>query len=177
VDRGAKLYPTFVTPWLEPGQIPPHTRIEEPFTMPGCYNVHAPAVQSKLPNFSEDTLFYAFYTSPQDLLQIEVAEELLVAPLTLSSPSRLTNGCHRFNRGWRYHTELQIWLTSPSIPSAPLDGTQSWQRGPFVVFDPRTFSRQKTPDEFMVDSSLLEATRPAQVYVKELESEGLINGR
>ena len=55
--------------------------------------------------------------------------------------------------------ELQVWLTSPafqdSIPQT------SWLRGPFVVFHPRTFSRQKTPDEFGVDPAMLEATRPA----------------
>lgn len=72
------LYPTFVTPWTEPSQISQSLRIEELYHIPQCYNVHAPPVQTKLPNFAEDTLFYAFYTSPQDVLQLEAAEELFV---------------------------------------------------------------------------------------------------
>lgn len=66
---------------------------------------------------------------------------------------------NRHNRGWRYHTDLQVWLTSPIFQDS--SSQSQWLRGPFVVFDPRTFSRQKTPDEFMVDTSLLESTRPA----------------
>lgn len=73
---GSSLYPTFVTPWQEPSQITQPIRIEDSYHIPQCYNVQAPPVQSKLSNFAEDTLFYAFYTSPQDLLQLEVAEEL-----------------------------------------------------------------------------------------------------
>lgn len=33
-------------------------------------------MSSKLNNFSEDTLFYIFYTQPQDVAQLEVADEL-----------------------------------------------------------------------------------------------------
>lgn len=52
--------------------------IEEQFTIPGCYLVTAPPMSSKLNNFSEDTLFYVFYTQPQDVAQLEVADELYV---------------------------------------------------------------------------------------------------
>ena len=74
------LYPTFVTPWQDPRQDPNQMgqpiRIEEQYHLPQCYNVVAPPVQSKIANFAEDTLFFAFYNSPQDVLQLEVAEEL-----------------------------------------------------------------------------------------------------
>ena len=121
-------------------------RIEESWHVPSCYNVAAPPIESKIANFQDDTLFFAFYSSPQDILQLEVAEEL-------------------YNRGWRYHTEMQVWLTSPSLAQGAPE--QRWVQGPFWVYDPATMSRTKTADEFMVDASLLEATRPAAVIVQE----------
>jgi CCR4-NOT transcription complex subunit 2 len=80
----------------------------------------------------------------------------------------------RYNRGWRYHTELQVWLTSPTVLSTPHDqhGGPTWLRGPFVVFDPRTYARTKTADEFMIDASLLEATRTAASIVQEEQEKG-----
>jgi CCR4-NOT transcriptional regulation complex NOT5 subunit len=36
----------------------------------------APALVSKLISFSEETLFYIFYASPEDMSQIEAADEL-----------------------------------------------------------------------------------------------------
>ena len=70
------LYPSFVTPWIDPNSHQQAIRVEEQYHLPACYNVVAPPVQTKIPNFTEDTLFFAFYTSPQDVLQLEVAEEL-----------------------------------------------------------------------------------------------------
>jgi CCR4-NOT transcription complex subunit 2 len=70
------LFPTFVTPWADSSKMGHLLRIEEQYHLPACYNVVAPPVQTKIPNFTDDTLFYAFYTSPQDVLQLEVAEEL-----------------------------------------------------------------------------------------------------
>lgn len=70
------LYSSLVTPWQDPRSLEMSTRLDENFHLPQCYNVVAPSVQSKIPNFTEDTLLYAFYASPQDTLQLEVAEEL-----------------------------------------------------------------------------------------------------
>ena len=64
----------------------------------------------------------------------------------------------RFNRGWRYHKEMQVWLT-PESPANSLEVEPGWLRGPFVVFDPRTFTRQKTPDDFMLEAAMLEVTQ------------------
>ena len=71
------LYPTFATPWLDQSSLPRQT-MSEPYHIPACYNLSAPAVESKIQNFAEETLFYAFYMYPQDLLQLEAAEELYV---------------------------------------------------------------------------------------------------
>jgi hypothetical protein len=67
---------------------------------------------------------------------------------------------------------MQVWLTSPTLQATPLDGSEHWVRGPFLIFEPRTFVRQKMGEDMIVDCSLLEATKPAAVYLKELEVEG-----
>jgi CCR4-NOT transcription complex subunit 2 len=61
---------------MEPAHITQPVRIEEPYHLPQCYNVVAPPVENKIPNFTEDTLFFAFYSSPGDLLQLQIAQEL-----------------------------------------------------------------------------------------------------
>nr|XP_031857468.1 uncharacterized protein CI109_007140 [Kwoniella shandongensis]KAA5524540.1 hypothetical protein CI109_007140 [Kwoniella shandongensis] len=154
VNSEEALYPSFVTPWADPSSLSQPPRIEESFHIPQCYNVHAPPVETKLPNFAEDTLFLAFYMSPQDILQIEVAEEL-------------------YARGWRYHTELHIWLTSPTLPSIDLSkadvasGQPNWIRGPFMYLDTRTWTKQRTAEDFTIDGNVLEVTRRAEDIVRE----------
>lgn len=59
--------------------------IEERYQIPSCYMVTAPPMSSKLTFFAEDTLFYVFYTQPQDVAQLEVAEELCVALPSIST--------------------------------------------------------------------------------------------
>ena len=60
-------------------------------------------------------------------------------------------------------------MTSPTLPSMSLEPQGSnWIRGPFVIWDPRLFSRQKTNDDFMLDTAQVEATRPAgQILAEE----------
>ncbi|AFR98047.1 CCR4-NOT transcription complex subunit 2 [Cryptococcus neoformans C23] len=153
INSEEALYPTFVTPWAEPNSLPP-PQIEESFHIPQCYYVHAPPVESKLQNFAEDTLFLAFYMSPQDVLQLRVAEEL-------------------YARGWRYHTELQTWLTSPTLASIDLSkadrssGQPNWIRGPFAYLDTRTWVRQRTAEDFTIDANVLELTKLADDVIRE----------
>jgi hypothetical protein len=80
----------------------------------------------------------------------------------------------RYSRGWRYHTELQLWLTGPSLtgvegmdPALAVQSSPRWARGPFMYFDPRTFGRNSMPEEFAINLNLIEATRPAQVVIGE----------
>ena len=47
------------------------------FRLPECYtvdNVHK--VQQKIPGFSDETLFWIFYTQPRDIMQELAATEL-----------------------------------------------------------------------------------------------------
>jgi hypothetical protein len=80
VDRNIPLYPTFVTPWLEPNQVQHPVRIEESYHLPACYNLNPISLRQRLEKFADETLFYAFYTSPQDTAQLDAAEELYVSP-------------------------------------------------------------------------------------------------
>jgi len=67
------LYPTFAGPFAEPGSRP----IQPDFKLPECYtvdNVHR--VRDKVPSFSDETLFWIFYTQPRDILQELAASEL-----------------------------------------------------------------------------------------------------
>lgn len=67
------LYPTFAGPFAEPGSRP----FQPDFRLPECYtvdNVHR--VRDKIPGFTEETLFWIFYTQPQDILQELAASEL-----------------------------------------------------------------------------------------------------
>ena len=69
------LYTTFVTPWADPTQVSQQA-ISEPFQIPPCYEVHPPPVETKFPDFTDETMFYIFYMYPRDLYQLEAAEEL-----------------------------------------------------------------------------------------------------
>ena len=67
------LYPTFAGPFAEPGSRP----MQPDFRLPECYtvdNIHS--VKEKIPSFSDETLFWIFYTQTRDIIQEFVATEL-----------------------------------------------------------------------------------------------------
>jgi CCR4-NOT transcription complex subunit 2 len=68
------LYSTFITPWADSSAA--HT-VEPDFHLPGCYNVQPPAPgPGKAAAFSDETLFFMFYSSPRDALQEIASQEL-----------------------------------------------------------------------------------------------------
>lgn len=46
--------------------------------LPSCYNVQPPPAQTKIGNFSDETLFFIFYSQPRDAMQEMAAHELCV---------------------------------------------------------------------------------------------------
>ena len=67
------LYPTFAGPFAESGS----RQMQPDFKLPECYtvdNVHR--VREKIPGFSDETLFWIFYTQPRDIMQELAATEL-----------------------------------------------------------------------------------------------------
>jgi CCR4-NOT transcription complex subunit 2 len=51
--------------------------VEPEFVLPNCYTVlNTQPVHSKIQSFSDETLFYIFYTMPRDIMQEVVVAEL-----------------------------------------------------------------------------------------------------
>ncbi|CAG8574275.1 2819_t:CDS:2 [Funneliformis mosseae] len=127
------LYATFTSPWSENNQIA--GLIEPEYHLPSCYNVQPPPpAQSKIGSFSEETLFYIFYSMPRDILQETAAQEL-------------------YNRNWRYHKEYRFWLTK-ELGTEPIAKTQNYERGNYIYFDPNSW--EKVKKEFVLMYDMLE---------------------
>ncbi|KAH7912542.1 hypothetical protein BJ138DRAFT_1148133 [Hygrophoropsis aurantiaca] len=123
LDMGfeGNLYSTFITPWAD--QSAAHT-VEPDFHLPSCYNVQPPPPgPAKASAFSDETLFFMFYSSPRDALQEVAAQEL-------------------WNRNWRYHKDLRIWITkeSGSAPSAKIPGGEA---GTYTWWDPEGWGKER----------------------------------
>ncbi|KAJ3151885.1 hypothetical protein HDU86_006017 [Geranomyces michiganensis] len=119
------LYSTFMSPFSDH----PTLGAEPQFTLPGCYNLlqPPPPPMSKVSTFSDETLFYVFYAQPRESLQEAAAQEL-------------------FNRSWRFHKELKLWVSrdrSPDAADQTLTKGAGYERGVFVFFDPGIWARVK----------------------------------
>ncbi|GES78829.1 general negative regulator of transcription subunit 2 [Rhizophagus clarus] len=125
------LYATFTSPWAENNQVA--GLIEPEYHLPSCYNVQPPPpAQSKIGSFSDETLFYIFYSMPRDILQEAAAQEL-------------------YNRNWRYHKEHQFWLTK-EFGTDPVAKTQNYERGNYIYFDPESWEKVKKEFVLMYDA-------------------------
>lgn len=114
------LSKTFASPWIETSKY----KVQPEFTLPECYNVSsALPQQQKIQNLTEETLFFIFYTMPKDSMQEAAAVELT-------------------NRNWRYHKELQLWLTKDPL-SEPVQQTAQAESGIYIFFDPTTWMKVK----------------------------------
>jgi len=82
------LYATFASPFSSS----PLKR-EPDYSIPSCYYMQPELARpdNKMSLFSEDTLFYIFYSMPGDIMQIASANELQ-------------------SREWYFHKELKIWI-------------------------------------------------------------------
>lgn len=125
------LYKTFASPWADGP-----SRGEPEFSIPSCYIQQAPRLQpGYFTKFREDTLFYIFYSMPNDEAQVYASNEL-------------------YNKGWFYHRELQMWLTH--VPKVePLVKTQTYERGSYFFFDPTVWERGRK-DNFVLQYEMLE---------------------
>ncbi|KAF9221547.1 hypothetical protein BS17DRAFT_881686 [Gyrodon lividus] len=115
------LYSTFITPWADQSAA---RSVEPDFHLPSCYNVQPPPPgPSKAGAFSDETLFYMFYSSPRDALQEIAAQEL-------------------WNRNWRYHKDLRMWITkeSGSAPSTKIPGGEA---GAYTWWDPESWGKDR----------------------------------
>ena len=110
------------------------------FTLPQCYtvdNVHK--LEEKMPSFSDETLFYMFYSMPRDVMQEVCAIELYVV-LLQPRDHALTKS--RTSRNWRFHKELKVWLTKDSGFEAPQPISADAERGRYIVFNEKGWQRE-----------------------------------
>lgn len=102
------VHSTFAGPWAA-GPI----KREPDFQIPPAYLVSPPPkLSDKIELFSDDTLFYIFYTMPKDLMQVSAARTLV-------------------KREWMYHKELKVWFKRVQIHTK----TQTSETGTFSYMD------------------------------------------
>ncbi|KAF6161665.1 hypothetical protein GIB67_041773 [Kingdonia uniflora] len=111
-----RLHKTFGSPWSnEPAKGGPE------YTVPECYFAKQPPPlhQGYFAKFQPETLFYIFYSMPQDEAQLYAANEL-------------------YNRRWFYHREQQKWFIRVQN-AEPLVKTATYERGSYYYFDQNTW--------------------------------------
>ncbi|KAJ5646135.1 hypothetical protein N7490_002507 [Penicillium lividum] len=122
LNQPEPLHSTFATPF--PTAAMSAVPLEQDFSLPSCYNVaNIQALQSRIPGFSDETLFYIFYSMPRDIMQELVAEELM-------------------GRKWRYHKLERCWLTRDETYPGPVDVERGVsERGVYLLWDPATWKK------------------------------------
>uniref|UniRef100_A0A3P8X386 CCR4-NOT transcription complex subunit 2 n=1 Tax=Cynoglossus semilaevis TaxID=244447 RepID=A0A3P8X386_CYNSE len=116
------LYPKFASPWASAPCRPQDIGND----------LHLLSI--KLSRYGEDLLFYLYYMSGGDLLQLLAAVEL-------------------FNRDWRYHKEERVWITrAPGME--PTLKTNAYERGTYYFFD--CLNWRKVAKEFHLEYDKLE---------------------
>ncbi|KAF3482927.1 NOT2 family protein [Arthroderma uncinatum] len=120
-DRFGPLHQTFASPFISSNVSVP---LRPDFTLPGCYNVaNVQPLQSRIPSFSDETLFYIFYSMPRDIMQELVAEELM-------------------GRKWRYHKVERAWLTRDDAYPSPVEVERGIsERGVYLWWDTNTWKK------------------------------------
>lgn len=112
--------------------------LEQDFSLPACYNVaNIQPLQSRIPSFSDETLFYIFYSMPRDIMQELVAEELM-------------------SRKWRYHKVERAWLTRDETYPGPVDVERGVsERGVYLWWDPTSWKKVRVCDSILPSPSLI----------------------
>lgn len=132
VDR---MLDTLASPWQETSR----SEVEPAFQLPQAIldkNIVLPEpCDTKMLLFADETLFYIFYTRPRDTLQEYAARELVA-------------------RNWRYHRDIQVWLTKDSNVE-PVLVSPDVERGVYIFFDPHNW--EKIRKEFVLHYSLVQA--------------------
>ncbi|KAM7430102.1 CCR4-NOT transcription complex subunit 2 [Porites harrisoni] len=128
------LYHTFGSPFAD-SPCRPH---EIDYHVPSEYRINTfirdKLAPIKLSRYSEDLLFYLYYTNGGDILQLAAAAEL-------------------YARDWRYHKDERLWLTrAPGVE--PQLKTSSYERGTYYFFD--CSSWRKVAKEFHLEYDKLE---------------------
>ncbi|XP_060534535.1 CCR4-NOT transcription complex subunit 2 [Cylas formicarius] len=128
------LYPSFGGPWAEHPCRPQDIDFHVPPEYLINHAIRDKLAAMKLSRYKDDLLFFMFYNSVGDVLQIAAASEL-------------------YSREWRYHMEEKVWITQ--VPGMVLiEKTSSYERGTYYFFDIQSW--RKVAKEFHLDYSKLE---------------------
>lgn len=134
LNSAESLHPNFGGPYAEspcrPQDIDFHVPIEYLTNM----TIREKLAPVKLNRYTEDLLFYMFYTNGGDVLQLAAAAEL-------------------YNREWRFHKEERVWVTR-AYGLVPTEKTSSYERGMYYYFDAEKW--RKVAKEFHLDYDKLE---------------------
>ena len=73
----SSIYSTFISPWSDT-QTPPGLNVEPGYYLPPCYRTvqATPPAHQRMRTFSDEILFYVFYSMPKDVAQEAAAQEL-----------------------------------------------------------------------------------------------------
>ncbi|KNE64640.1 hypothetical protein AMAG_09997 [Allomyces macrogynus ATCC 38327] len=186
------LYPMFASPFsetLHPLGAALQGPVEPEFHLPSCYllpfgdassntndlpgGLSVQDLAAKVVHFSDETLFYIFYAMPRDQVQDLAAAEL-------------------YARHWRYHKDLQLWLTKDTsadamaVAAATGVKTATYERGLFIFFDVTTFEKrskeftlyydaleERPPGGAVAAAAAMAAAKPAQASAAALGLPGL----
>lgn len=124
------------SPWVETSR----SEVEPYFQLPPAIQPHSivpppEPCDNKIQSFSDETLFYIFYMKPRDTLQEYAARELVA-------------------RNWRYHKDIQVWLTKDSNVE-PVLISPDVEKGVYIFFDPHNW--EKIKKEFVLHYSSVQA--------------------
>ncbi|KAK7541991.1 uncharacterized protein J3D65DRAFT_612213 [Phyllosticta citribraziliensis] len=115
------LYPTFGSPFADAASRP----VVPDFTLPTAYTVtNVPPLHTKIPSFTDETLFAIFYQNPRDVIQEVAAQEL-------------------WNRDWRWHKELRQWMMKDQNFPQPQRLSDKQERGCYIFFDVNNWRRER----------------------------------
>ncbi|KAK9602874.1 transcriptional regulator [Aspergillus fumigatus] len=121
LNQPEPLHTSFASPFVASMSAVP---MEQNLSLPACYNVaNIQPLQTRIPSFSDETLFYIFYSMPRDIMQELAAEELM-------------------GRKWRYHKIERCWLTRDETYPGPVDvEPRVSERGVYLIWDPTTWKK------------------------------------
>ncbi|KAE8146090.1 NOT2 family protein [Aspergillus avenaceus] len=121
LNQPEPLHTSFASPFVASMTGVP---LEQDFSLPSCYNVaNIQPLQARIASFSDETLFYIFYSMPRDIMQEVVAEELM-------------------GRKWRYHKIERCWLTRDETYPGPVDVERGVsERGVYLIWDPASWKK------------------------------------
>ncbi|KAK6461975.1 transcriptional regulator [Scheffersomyces coipomensis] len=132
LSKESKILKNLASPWSETSRSEVEPYISMPPSIVSENIIPSPGpCDNKIQSFTDETLFYIFYMKPRDTLQEFAARELVA-------------------RNWRYHKDIQVWLTKDSNVE-PVLLSPDVEKGVYIFFDPHNW--EKIKKEFVLHYS------------------------